>query len=228
MHAPMLRRLSLMCSLGGRILARMHAGPPIIVLTGGPGGGETTLMRELRAEDPDCRQWVLVPEAAPLLFQAGLSASNKAFQAAVVRLQLTLEEACALAAPPGAALVCHRGVLDPLAYWLMVGWEEEEFFPCAGFKRAELLARYTSVLHLQTTAIGAEAFYLRWPDAHRPETAEQAAGIDRSCLRAWDGHHRHVVLENGAGGWEEKSRRAHQALDDFPGPLERLQQGGIR
>jgi Flp pilus assembly CpaF family ATPase len=58
----------------------------IIVLTGGPGGGKSTLMRELRAEDPYARRWLLVPEAAPLLFQAGLDAREKSFQRAVVHL----------------------------------------------------------------------------------------------------------------------------------------------
>ncbi|MDQ3813065.1 MAG: DUF4329 domain-containing protein [Armatimonadota bacterium] len=43
------------------------------MLTGGPGGDKSTLMRELREADPHARHWLLVPEAAPLLFQAGLA-----------------------------------------------------------------------------------------------------------------------------------------------------------
>jgi primosomal protein N' (replication factor Y) len=43
-------------------------------------------MRELRAEDPSARRWLLVPEAAPLLFGAGLNTRQESFQRAVVRL----------------------------------------------------------------------------------------------------------------------------------------------
>lgn len=204
----------------------MYPAPPKIVLTGGPCGGKTTLMRELRASDPECQRWILVPEAAPLLFQAGLSAREKTFQTAVVGVQLALEDSCALAAPLGAVVVCHRGALDPLAYWIAFGWPEEEFFPCVGFSRAELLARYTGVLHLQTTALGAEAFYRRWPDAHRPETTAQAAEIDRACLCAWSGHPRRVVLENAVEDWGQKARHADLALRDWAGRKERLQPGG--
>ncbi len=139
--------------------------------------------------------------------------------------QIALEEACASAAPPEATLVCHRGVLDPLAYWLVAGWEEDAFFNCAGFSRENLLARYTGVVHLQTVAIGAETFYRRWPDAHRPETAAQAAEIDRACLHAWSGHPQRLVLENGEEGWEQKARHAHLALRDWAAKKEQLQPG---
>lgn len=45
-------------------------------------------MRELCAEAPDAWRWLLVPEAAPLLFRAGLDGREKRFQRAVVRLQI--------------------------------------------------------------------------------------------------------------------------------------------
>jgi hypothetical protein len=183
----------------------------VFVLTGGPSGGKTTFMRELRAADPNGQRWVLVPEAAPLLFHAGLSVKEKSFQAAAVRLQMALEDACSLVAPPGAALVCDRGLLDPLAFWLAAGWNEDEFFPFVGFSREELLCRYTGIIHLQSTAIGAESCYRCWPHAGRPETIEQAAKVDALCIRVWHGQRNHVVLLNRLD-WAAKSQSGRDAL----------------
>lgn len=144
---------------------------PRIVLTGGPGGGKSTLTDELCAADPQESRWVPVAEAAPLLFRARLDSHEKRFQLAVVRIQIALEDACALAArPAGQVLVCHRGTLDALAYWLRSGWNEEEFFRLTEMSRDTHFGRYDAVIHLQTAATGAEAEYRRWPDAHRPET----------------------------------------------------------
>ncbi|MBI4673451.1 MAG: AAA family ATPase [Chloroflexi bacterium] len=185
-----------------------------IVVTGGPGGGKTTLMRELRAADPHARRWLLVPEAAPLLFQAGLSARDKTFQRAVMQLQIALEDICAQAANSDQVLICHRGTLDPLAYWLRSGWDEREFFAMTQTTRAEHFARYAAVIHLQTAALGAEPFYLRYPQAHRPETIEQAAATDQLCARAWSQHPCYVLITNDGRDWESRSRAAHETLLD--------------
>lgn len=185
---------------------------PAIVLTGGPGGGKSTLMRELRAEDPHAKRWLLAPEAAPLLFQAGLGAREKSFQRAVVRPQMALEEICMETASPGQVLVCHCGTLDPLAYWLRNGWDEKEFFSLTHMSREEHFRRYFGVIHLQTAAIGAEAHYRRWPDAHRPETLAQAAETDRLCAHAWSAHPRYVLIENTDQDWPDKARAAHDLL----------------
>lgn len=188
---------------------------PRIVLTGGPGGGKTTFMNELRAEDPRAERWLLVPEAAPLLFQAGLSARNKNFQRAVVCLQTALEESCAEATLPGQVLICHRGTLDALAYWLRNGWVEEEFFTVTNTTRNEHFQRYAGVIHLQTTAIDANAYYRRWPDAHRPESPTQAAETDQFCARAWSEHPNYIFIDNNNRDWLSKSRAAKRALDDL-------------
>jgi hypothetical protein len=185
---------------------------PRIVLTGGPGGGKTALMRELRTEDRHAGRWLLVPEVAPLLFQVGLEGSEKRFQRAVVRLQIALEEVCAEAAAPGQVLLCHRGTLDPLAYWLRNGWEESEFFACTETSRDEHFRRYFGVIHLQTAAIGAEAHYHRWPHACRPETLAQAAEADRLCAQAWSGHPRYILIENAGRDWPDKVQIACDLL----------------
>lgn len=186
--------------------------PRRIAFTGGPGGGKTTVMEELRAADPNRERWILVPEAAPLLFRAGLDGRRKAFQRAVITLQIALETACAEAARPGQVLLCHRGTLDALAYWLRNGWDRGEFFDLTGLTLAEHLRRYDGVIHLQTAALGAESHYRRWPDAHRPETLEQAAEIDRLCAAAWSDHPSYVLFENAGMDWTAKSRRTRQFL----------------
>lgn len=186
-----------------------------IVLTGGPCGGKTTLMRELRIEYPGNNRWLMVPEAAPLLFHAGLDGKTKHFQRSVVSLQIALENACAIGAKPGKIILCHRGTLDPLAYWLYNGWSEKEFFDYIGMTRSQHYQRYFGVIHLQTTAFGVEDSYRTWPDAHRTETPEQAAEIDRLLSRAWNNHPRYVMVSHDDPGWDAKSRFARDILNEW-------------
>jgi len=184
-----------------------------IVLTGGPGGGKTNFMQELRAEDPRAEHWLLVPEAAPLLFQTGLSARNKDFQRAVVHLQIALEETCAEVAVSDQVLICHRGTLDALAYWLRNGWAEEDFFTITETNPEAHFRRYAGVIHFQTAAIDASKHYRRWPDAHRPETLVQAAETDHLCARAWRGHPHYVFIDNLNRDWHAKSEMARSLLN---------------
>jgi hypothetical protein len=188
---------------------------PIIALTGGPCGGKTTFMQELRAEDPHADRWLMVPEVAPLLFQAGLRAKEKCFQRSVVYLQIALEDSCVRVAKPGQVILCHRRALDPLAYWLRSGWEEVQFFECVGKSREELLSRYKEVVHLQAVAVGAEEHYRRWPDAHRPEAVVEAAEMDRLCTVAWTGHKARVEVCNSGRDWIQKSCVLRACLSHF-------------
>ena len=80
----------------------------------------------------------------------------------------------------------------------------------AGMSRDEHHRRYFGVIHLQTAAIGAEAYYLRWPDAHRPETLEQAAETDRLCAYAWNGHPRYALVNNADWDWLDKQAVANE------------------
>jgi hypothetical protein len=186
---------------------------PSIVLTGGPCGGKTTLMRELRAKYPDAQYWLFVPESALLLFSSGLTGSEKSFQRAVVHLQIALEDTIAHAASANQVLLCHRGTLDALAYWLRNGWDEDEFFAYVGLSREHLFRRYYSVIHLQTAAIGAVNYYKRWPDAHRPETIEQAAETDWLCAHVWKQHPHYNLVNNEECDWTTKSRLAQKLLE---------------
>ena len=174
-----------------------------IVMTGGPGGGKSTLIRALRTEGWLAGRWLEVPEAAPLVFRAGLRARERAAQRAAVRIQVALEDILASEAAEKPLAICHRGA-DPLAYWLLFGWDEAAFFTDVGFTRDELMGRYFGVIHLRTAAVGAEAHYRRWPDAHRPESPETAASLDRLLERVWRDHPRFVLIPNDGVDWRKR------------------------
>jgi len=187
---------------------------PVIVLTGGPGGGKTTLIEELAHDPAWAGRFVALPEAIALMRRLGLSPRWRLFQRVMVHLQMALEEGLdrALGLEDGRAILCHRGSLDPLAYWLDRGWPEEEFFAFTGTRREEHYRRYVAVVHLVTAAEGAPWVYTRWPEAHRPETVEDAIRLDRLLHRVWRNHPRYYRLDNEGRDWAAKSRAARRIL----------------
>ena len=205
-----------MADTSGITLLRKESGKQV-ALAKIPASEVTThpQLRELRAKDAHAARWLLAPESVQLAFFAGLDRRTREFQRGAVRLQMALEETLVQAARLGQTLLCHRGLLNPLAYWMANGWEEEEFFSFIGLSREQVLSRYTGVLHLQTAALGAKAHYQRWPEAHRGETAQQAAQLDGLCEHAWRGHSQLILIRNHSEVWHDKARDARQALADL-------------
>lgn len=130
-------------------------------------------------------------------------------------LQTAMEEGIgrALGQEDARMVLCHRGSLDPLAYWLDRGWPEEEFFAYTRSRRADHFRRYAAVLHLVTTADGAEESYRRWPKVHRPETIEYAIRLDELLRQVWGGHPHYHRIDNDGKDWPAKSRRAKEILE---------------
>ncbi|MBI2863606.1 MAG: hypothetical protein HYX94_03485 [Chloroflexi bacterium] len=56
---------------------------------------------------------------------------------------MALEDALDRALGPSDSrpIVCHRGSLDRLAFWLQRGWPEREFFEFTGTARRDHLGR---------------------------------------------------------------------------------------
>jgi len=186
-----------------------------IVLTGGPGGGKTALIEALSRDRAWCGRFLALPEAIAVVGRLRVSPCERIFQRLMVEIQRALEDGLdrALEADDARLVLCHRGTLDPLAYWLDRGWSEGQFYDFTRTSREEHYARYEAVIHLVTAADGAPQHYVRWPDAHRPERAEDAVHLDRLLGQVWGGHTNYHKLGNVARGWESKVREARELLE---------------
>ncbi len=185
-----------------------------IVLTGGPGGGKSTLIEELLSDPAWSNRVAALPETIFLLGQVDISPREKLFQRVMVHLQMALEDGLdhAFEKREPRIILCHRGSLDPLAYWFDRGWPEEEFFAFTGTTWEEHYRRYAAVIHLVTAADGAEEHYTRWPEAHRPEEVKDAIRLDRLLHRVWRSHPQYYRLDNKERNWAEKSQAAMEVL----------------
>jgi hypothetical protein len=180
-----------------------------VVLTGGGLGGKSTLGRELITGTYLSRRWVVVPEIADVILQSGISAANQEFEVALVSLQIATEEVLGTLGKATDVLLCHRGSLDPLAFWLRKGWSEDDFFARTATSRQRHYDRYHAVIHLESTAIGASEVYKASP---RAEPIEQAKLLDLLCERAWGGHPHYGKVQNSSGIWAEKKEKALNLL----------------
>jgi hypothetical protein len=190
---------------------------PVIALTGGPGGGKSTLIEDLSQDTRWAGRFVALPEAVQYARLLNISPQEKLLQRALVHLQIGLEDGLkrAFGAADSRFIVCHRGSLDPLAFWLERGWPEEEFFAFTLTTLDDHYRRYVAVIHLVTSADGVPQAYTRWPHAHRPEEAQEAIRLDRWLQRAWGGHPHYFRIDNAARDWPSKSHYAREILARF-------------
>lgn len=188
-----------------------------IVLTGGPCAGKSSslalLIRELSKRGFFV---VTVPEGARDFLRSGLDPvrlSGTVFQQELLLYVLERENRFAGAATRSGAerivLLCDRGAMDARAYMV-----QEDFNDV--LRSLELTipklreGRYDAVIHLQTAADGAEAYYSQ--DDERQESPEQARALDRRTQAAWIGHPHFVVVDNSTGFDEKKQRVLREVL----------------
>lgn len=190
---------------------------PMIVLTGGPCAGKTSLMEELRRREPNRIHFV--PEVATILIaQVGGIPNTRsahgqlAFQRAVRNTQLIFEDVAQHAAHAKEAhlIIGDRGTLDSSAY---LGDGLAEYERMSGQPIDRDLQRYHAVVHLRIPNRGVyEANMANNPA--RSEGYETAAALDRRIAEAWRGHARYLPIDN-AGGWSQKLARAVKVVSDF-------------
>jgi predicted ATPase len=197
-----------------------------VVLTGGPCGGKSSCLSHLmRTACVDGYDVLVVPEVATLLFNGGVQlprceADVVNFQSQLMRVQLASERAfTSIAERTGrpTIIVMDRGLLDGKGYvetpdmWAKV-------IARHGVDDCYLLNRYDAIVHLVTSADGAEAYYKQGHvtdddgrAVFRAETAEQARALDAKMRSCWSSHAEHHVIHN-KGSFVAKMEAATAAV----------------
>lgn len=184
-----------------------------IVLTGGPGGGKSSFLADVRRDPELGPRVVILPEAIHAAIRSSVSPREPAFQRLVVNLQKRIEQAAAdTFAHEDRILLTHRGTLDPLAFCLANGWTEQRFWDVTGLRMEDEYRRYDGIIHMVSTAVGAPQFYRYRPEEHRPETPREAAVLDEHLARVWGRHPRYIRIPNDTLDWSTKSLGARAAL----------------
>lgn len=131
----------------------------MLVLSGGPAGGKTTILRYVQEKAKMDGIHVLVcPEAAQMLIDGGITPLNvgrNCFEDLLYTTQTAHEKAFATAAGQDGIVLLDRCVLDQLAYI-----NEDAFRMLLGrhgTTMEDVLERYDACIHLRTIA-GTEAF----------------------------------------------------------------------
>lgn len=197
-----------------------RASPLVVVVTGGPCGGKTTSLVKLQLKLASVGlKGLIVPEVATLLMKGGAnfacSTSDKRVeqQAAVLRTMIVLEDDMHFFAKheeSRCVILCDRGALDGSAYCSVAEWEK--VLTIAGLTTNDLLSRYTAVIHLVTTAIGAPMLYTRSNNDVRRESAAEAAQADLATRNVWQQHPDVTIVENKSIIFDEKVDEVFRAI----------------
>jgi predicted ATPase len=171
-----------------------------IVLTGAPGSGKTTLVRQLAAEQPGI---VAVAEAATHVYsELGKrwdqldDAGRREVQRAIYRHQVESE-----AAATGEVVLLDRGTVDGAAYWpdgADAYWQDLET------THAAELVRYDAVILLESAA-AVGAYDGPASNEVRFEDAEAALTNGRLLAMLWADHPRRCHIAATAEFTEKRA-----------------------
>jgi len=198
-----------------------HSSVAVIVLTGGPGGGKSALLDHCATDAALAERIIVLEEAVRAMRGCGLEPRSPEFQCALVAKQIAAEDALkrTMVGRRKQVLLTHRGTLDPCAFWESFGHLRESFFEMTRSTLQGHYRRYDLVLHLESAAVRLPEAYLRYPLAHRPESAADAARLDELLVELWSNHPRYIRIA-ATSEIDMKLARALRIIHDFLAFLE--------
>ena len=194
-----------------------------IVLTGGPCAGKTTALSMI-SNDFMSRGYhvITVSESATELIAAGAYPDSNVisypvFEVELLKFQLAREDfynQLALNSIQANKIIVlyDRGCLDNHAYMKDDLWYST--LDIMDTTETELIHRYDGVVHLITSAIGAEHAYTKSNNESRIENVIEAVDSDARTQNAWKNHPNLHVIDNSTS-FEIKISRTIEAISSI-------------
>lgn len=187
-----------------------------IVLTGGPCGGKSTALANLKSMFEGQGYKVLVSsEVASDIIGSGAhprQVPSYSFQRVMVQSMLAKEENMRLLAyeyfqkgnEKPVIIFYDRGIPDNSTYCDQKTWET--ILTELGLTSENLNHRYDGVIDIVTTARGAKEVYEKQKSNNpaRYETPEEACESEDRIQQAYAGCNNFISIPNTKGGWQEK------------------------
>lgn len=178
-----------------------------LVLTGGPCGGKTTGQARLSTFFENLGWKVYrVPETATVLLGGGVNFADLPqyaaieFQENLLRTMIQIENsffALAEASERNCLVICDRGTMDASAFVSKEQWED--ILSKNHCDEVDIRDnRYHQVVHMVTSAKGAEQFYSIEDHATRKEGLDEARERDTRAAEAWIGHPYVDIIDNSS------------------------------
>ncbi len=197
--------------------------PPVVVITGGPCGGKSTLLE--RISQPGCLgdvRVIPVREIATQLMLPDLARPSDMTHAHLCRVEGGMVDAqCALenfacsipSLGARAVVVCDRGAVDAAAYCEPAIWQH--VLADLDTTESQLYQRYDFVLHVTSVAVDAPELYHSDNNAARFEACDEAAALDGATADAWARHPNRQVLGNDFPSFEAKMAEGERRIARF-------------
>ena len=206
-----------------------------VVLTGGPGGGKTSVLnaiKNLTITEEGYKniiklgdkkiKLVTISETATELISSGIPPTEAEriydFQDILFEIQKSKEESSIKSLRFGydtdiILFLYDRGLLDGMAYLDKKG-EFEDIMASKDVKELDILDKYDLVLDLLSTATCAPEKYGFESNEARFEDVEWAKSVDRKTSAAWVGHRNMKLFDSGVS-LEEEVNNVIEYLKDY-------------
>lgn len=206
-----------------------------VVLTGGPGGGKTSVLnaiKNLAITEEGYKniiklgdkkiKLVTISETATELISSGIPPTEAEriydFQDILFEIQKSKEESSIKSLRFGydadiILFLYDRGLLDGMAYLDKKG-EFEDIMASKDVKELDILDKYDLVVDLLSTATCAPEKYGFESNEARFEDVEWAKSVDRKTSAAWVGHRNMKLFDSGVS-LEEEVNNVIEYLKDY-------------
>lgn len=190
-----------------------------ICLTGGPCGGKSSALVYVENQLVKLGyNVIIINEAATELKQNGMintKCSDIDFATLIVKYQLHREieaENSARKSKEKYVILSDRSAIEPAVY---VGYSVlSDILQTYNKNIITVRDSYDLVLHLTTTAKGAEEYYTIDNNETRTENIEEARKLDDKLLQLWKNHPNRVIISNFKEGFDYKLNRIAMAVID--------------